>query len=81
MTGTLLLDGTLSGNRFTLANLYGTSEIPVITAGTDVRVFSPNGTSFGLGSDFTWNLVPKPSALALIGLAASLIVTRRARRG
>lgn len=80
VTGTFLLDGTLAGDRFTQANLYGISEIPVITAGTDLRIYSPNGTSFALGADFTWNLVPEPSALALIGLAASLIVTRRSRR-
>lgn len=80
VTGTFLLDGTLAGDRFTLANLYGISEIPVIAAGTGVRIFSPNETSFALGADFTWNLVPEPSCLALIGLAASLLVARRSRR-
>lgn len=78
-TGTFYFNGTLPGDRFDLEDIYGTGSIPTIAAGTGIRIFSPNGDAFALGADFTWNVVPEPSAFALAGLAAAALFSCRKR--
>lgn len=82
LTGTFQFNGDQAGDGFSTANMYGVSAIPVISAGTDIRLFSSSGGGFSIGQGFTWNLlaVPEPSTYALLLGGTGFLYFLRRRR-
>ncbi len=80
VTGTFSLWDGNPGDTYTQANLYGSSEVPLIPAGTGIRIYSISGHSFAIGSGFTFALVPEPATLSLLsGIAGALLMRPRRR--
>lgn len=77
-TGTFTMDGTLSGDTLSPDRWWGNSVIPVIPAGTEISIFSPNGDSFSIGAGFTFALlVPEPASTAMLAMGLAPLALRR----
>lgn len=86
ITGTFTLGNGESGDRFTEEDLFGTSTIPVISAGTGITIFNANfdTNAIAIGTDSTWELltaIPEPGSISLLAAGLVLIATRRGRLG
>lgn len=77
-TGTFSLDGNETGDAFDQSELYGTSAIPIIAAGTNVRFFTATASSYSFQAMGFNILVPEPASLSLLSLGA-LALRRRKR--
>lgn len=82
VTGTFQFNGSQSGDGFNLAEMYGTSTIPIINPGTTLTISSVSGDGFSIGTGFTWNLlaVPEPNAIALLLGATGMFLGLRRRK-
>lgn len=79
-TGTFTMNGTLTGDTLDQTRMYGTSDIPVIPAGTEITLFSATGDSFSFGDGFTWVLIPEPASATLLALGVVPMMLRRRRQ-
>lgn len=79
-TGTFSFNGNESGDGFDATEMYGSSTIPLVPAGTNYRLFTLNNSGYAIGTGFTFEFIPEPATIGLTVVGFALMGRRRRHR-